>query len=90
MSIEGINKKTLSIRLTEIERNGIIKRKIYINPVRAEYLVTKKGRVLSAVLIRWLVFHYHFVTMKCSKIKAKLIQRYRRKEPLLSVTADLI
>jgi DNA-binding HxlR family transcriptional regulator len=60
-SIEGINKKTLSIRLTELGRNGIIKRKIYItNPVRAGYLVTKKGRVLSAVLEQLAAFSLSF------------------------------
>ena len=60
-SIEGINKKTLSIRLTELERNGIIKRKIYItNPVRAEYLVTKKARMLSAVLEQMAAFSLSF------------------------------
>ena len=35
-SVEGINQKTLSIRLKELENGGIIKRKIYSeNPVRA-------------------------------------------------------
>ena len=50
-SVEGINQKTLSIRLKELENGGIIKRKIYSeNPVRAEYLITKKGRMLRPVL----------------------------------------
>lgn len=60
-SIERINKKTLSIRLTELERNGIIKRKIYItNPVRAKYLVTNNGRMLSAVLEQMAAFSLSF------------------------------
>ena len=60
-SIEGINKKTLSIRLRELEKNGIIKRKIYIrNPVRAEYIVTKKGRMLSAILEKMPAFSLSF------------------------------
>jgi DNA-binding HxlR family transcriptional regulator len=34
-SVEGINQKTLSIRLKELETGGIIKRKIYSeNPIR--------------------------------------------------------
>jgi DNA-binding HxlR family transcriptional regulator len=50
-SIDGINQKTLSIRLKELEKGGIIKRKIYNeNPVRAEYLITKKGTMLRPVL----------------------------------------
>lgn len=60
-SIEGINKKTLSVRLRELEKNGIIKRKIYIrNPVRAEYIVTKKGRMLSAILEQMAAFSLSF------------------------------
>jgi len=50
-SVEGINQKTLSIRLNQLESGGIIKRKIYSeNPSRAEYLITKKVRMLRSVL----------------------------------------
>jgi DNA-binding HxlR family transcriptional regulator len=50
-SVEGINQKTLSIRLKELETGGIIKRKIYSeNPIRAEYFITKKGRMLRPIL----------------------------------------
>lgn len=60
-SIEGVNRKTLSIRLRELENNGIIRRKIYSRtPVRAEYLVTKKGRMLSAVLEQMAAFSLSF------------------------------
>jgi DNA-binding HxlR family transcriptional regulator len=56
-SVEGINQKTLSIRLKELENGGIIKRKIYSeNPVRAEYLITKKGRMLRPVLEQMAAF----------------------------------
>ena len=56
-SVEGINQKTLSIRLKELEKGGIIKRKIYSeNPVRAEYLITKKGRMLRPVLEQMAAF----------------------------------
>ena len=76
-SIEGINKKTLSIRLTELERNGIIKRKIYIrNPVRAEYLVTKKGRMLSAVLEQMAAFSLSFCYDEVFKDKKRRSFRY--------------
>jgi len=50
-SIEGINPKTLSARLREMERNGIIERRIYPGtPVKIEYSVTKKGMALDPVL----------------------------------------
>ena len=50
-SIEGINPKTLSARLREMERNDIIERRIYPGtPVKIEYSVTKKGMALDPVL----------------------------------------
>ncbi|MDE1862294.1 MAG: helix-turn-helix transcriptional regulator [Thaumarchaeota archaeon] len=50
-SIEGINPKTLSARLREMERNGIIEKKVYSGtPVRIEYSMTKKGLALRPVL----------------------------------------
>ena len=50
-SIEGINPKTLSARLREMERNGIIERRIYPGtPVKIEYSITKKGMALDPVL----------------------------------------
>lgn len=51
-SIEGINPKTLSIRLREMERNGLIERKIYPDtPPRVEYSVTEKGLALKPVIL---------------------------------------
>lgn len=50
-SIEGINPKTLSARLREMERNGVIERKIYPGtPVKIEYSMTKKGLALKPIL----------------------------------------
>ncbi len=50
-SVEGINPKTLSARLKELERNGLIARKVYReNPPRVEYFLTEKGRALKPVL----------------------------------------
>jgi DNA-binding HxlR family transcriptional regulator len=50
-SIEGINPKTLSARLREMEKNGIIERRIYPGtPVRIEYSITKKGLALKPIL----------------------------------------
>ena|SRR5438128_3354369 len=56
-SVEGINQKTLSIRLKELENGGIIKRKIYSeNPIREKYLITKKGRILRPILEQMAAF----------------------------------
>ena len=50
-SSEGINPKTLSARLREMEKNGIIEKRIYPGtPVRIEYSITKKGMGLNPVL----------------------------------------
>ena len=50
-SIEGINPKTLSARLREMERKGIFEKRIYPGtPVRIEYSMTKKGLALRPVL----------------------------------------
>lgn len=50
-SVEGINPKTLSARLREMERNGIIEKRIYPGtPVKIEYSMTKKGLALKPIL----------------------------------------
>lgn len=50
-SIEGINPKTLSARLREMEKNGLIEKRIYPGtPVKIEYSMTKKGLALKPVL----------------------------------------
>jgi DNA-binding HxlR family transcriptional regulator len=50
-SIEGINPKTLSIRLKEMEKNSLIQRKIYHEiPIRIEYYLTEKGKALKSIL----------------------------------------
>lgn len=51
-SIEKSNPKTLSTRLREMERLGLIKRKVYSNerPIRVEYSLTEKGLALQPIL----------------------------------------
>ena len=51
-SIEESNPKTLSVRLREMEKFGLIKRKVYPNekPVRVEYRLTEKGLGLQLIL----------------------------------------
>ena len=51
LQIEGINAKVLSARLKDMERVGIIERKVYPeNPVRIEYTLTEKGLALEPIL----------------------------------------
>jgi DNA-binding HxlR family transcriptional regulator len=50
-SIEGINPKILSARLKEMEKTGLIKRKVYSEiPVKVEYFLTEKGTALKPIL----------------------------------------
>src|SRR5918911_1424256 len=51
-SIEQSNPKTLTIRLREMEKSGLIKRKVYYQetPVRIEYYPTEKGLALKPIL----------------------------------------
>ena len=56
-TIEEINPKTLSIRLKEMEKDGIIRRQIYPEtPVRIEYHLTQKGRELRPILEQMALF----------------------------------
>jgi DNA-binding HxlR family transcriptional regulator len=44
-SIEGMNQKILSARLKEMEKNGLVTRKVYAEtPLRVEYFLTEKDR----------------------------------------------
>src|SRR5438067_1402143 len=51
-SLEGANPKTLSVRLKEMEKLGLIRRKVYSHetPIRVEYSPTEKGLALQPVL----------------------------------------
>ena len=51
-SLEGSNPKTLSVRLREMEKIGLIKRKVYFHktPIRIEYYPTEKGLALQPIL----------------------------------------
>jgi DNA-binding HxlR family transcriptional regulator len=60
-SIEGINPKTLSIRLKEMEKNGLIHRKIYHEtPIRIEYYLTEKGKALKSILDQMAAFSVQY------------------------------
>ena len=60
-TIEGINPKTLSTRLKEMEKNSLIQRKIYHEtPVRIEYRLTQKGKNLKPILDEMALFSAEF------------------------------
>jgi DNA-binding HxlR family transcriptional regulator len=57
VSIEGINPKTLSVRLKEMEKSGLIKRNVYHEtPIRIEYSVTEKGKALKPIIMQMAAF----------------------------------
>jgi DNA-binding HxlR family transcriptional regulator len=67
--ITGISATSLSERLTELERLGVIQRKVYPEtPPRVEYSLTEKGAELKEIL-------YEF---------AKWAERWDAKEPSLT------
>jgi DNA-binding HxlR family transcriptional regulator len=64
-SLEDANPKTLSARLKEMEKLGLIKRKVYPNetPIRVEYHPTEKGLALQPILDMMAAYSMRF----CSK-----------------------
>ncbi len=60
-SIEGINTKTLSIRLRELEYFGLIERTIINSrPPQTEYSLTEKGIALEPILVHMAAFSSRF------------------------------
>ena len=85
-SIEDINPKTLSIRLKEMENDGIIMRQVYNEtPVRIEYYLTQKGKELQPILEQMALFSVKYCgdkvfenpdPVKIDRITAKSIKKY--------------
>lgn len=50
-SLDGISPRTLSLRLRELESNGIVERRTHAEvPPRVEYALTEKGRGLVPIV----------------------------------------
>jgi DNA-binding HxlR family transcriptional regulator len=61
LEIEEINAKILSARLKEMEKDGLIERKVYPDtPVRVEYIITEKGRALEPILDQMSTFSMRY------------------------------
>jgi len=69
-SIEGINTKTLSIRLKELEEYGLIERNVtQSRPLHVEYSLTKKGNALNSILVHMAEFSALYEPEKIFKDK---------------------
>lgn len=52
-SLEGISPRTLSLRLTQLEKEGIIRRKVFKEiPLHTEYSLTPKGESLRDIIMK--------------------------------------
>ena len=71
-SIEGINTKTLSIRLKELEEYGLINREVtQQRPLQVEYSLTKKGNALNSILAHMAEFSFQYEPEKIFKDKKR-------------------
>ncbi|MBT4325647.1 MAG: helix-turn-helix transcriptional regulator [Candidatus Nitrosopelagicus sp.] len=86
-SIEGINTKTLSIRLKELETYGLIERKVtQQRPLHVEYSLTKKGKALDPILALMAEFSFQYEPEKIFKDrKPRHVKQFFRTEFLSKV-----
>jgi len=71
-SIEGINTKTLSIRLKELEEYGLINREVtQQRPLQVEYSLTKKGKALDPILALMAEFSFQYEPEKIFRDKKR-------------------
>ncbi|GFN39044.1 MAG: HxlR family transcriptional regulator [Marine Group I thaumarchaeote] len=69
-SIENINPKTLSARLREMEKTGLIERRVFNEtPIRIEYLLTQKGKALRAIIEQMAAFSMKYESRTIFKDK---------------------
>ncbi len=52
-NLKGVSPKTLTVRLKELEKKKILKRKIFAEiPLHVEYSLTDKGKSLKGILVK--------------------------------------
>jgi DNA-binding HxlR family transcriptional regulator len=50
-SLNGISPKTLSLRLKQLERDGVVRKKVFAEvPLHVEYSLTPKGQSLREII----------------------------------------
>jgi DNA-binding HxlR family transcriptional regulator len=86
-SIERINPKTLSIRLKEMEKDGLINREVFKEkPIRIEYSLTNKGEALKPVLEQMAMFSMKYCceqifedpqSVNLEKLDSDTFEKYR-------------
>ena len=86
-SIEGINTKTLSIRLKELEGYGLIERKVtQQRPLHVEYSLTKKGKALDPILALMAEFSFQYEPEKIFRDKKpRHVKQYFGTESLAEI-----
>jgi DNA-binding HxlR family transcriptional regulator len=68
LEIEGINAKILSARLKEMEKDGLIDRKVFSEiPVKVEYRITEKGLALKPILDQMSAFSMKYFSKEIFK-----------------------
>ncbi|MEO1448160.1 MAG: helix-turn-helix domain-containing protein [Bacteroidota bacterium] len=72
--IDGISQKMLAQQLKDLEKQGLIQRKVYPEvPPKVEYSLTAKGQSLEPVLasiIKWT--NHHFPAEKNEKVRCTI------------------
>jgi|SRR5437016_1268348 len=89
-SVEGINPKTLSVRLREMEKSGLIKRQVYPDtPVRVDYTITEKGEALKPIITQMAEFSMKYCSHDVFKDgKPRTVQQvFGRLEKAVKITA---
>ena len=81
-SIEGINSNTLATRLKEMEKNGLIKRRIYHEtPIRIEYNFTEKGKDMIPILEQMAAFSMKHAPEIFVDKKIRTFQQINKRNP---------
>lgn len=72
-SLGGISPRTLSLRLRDLEENGIVERRTYNEvPPRVEYALTKKGEGLVPIVNLMRGYGEEWLGEKCGRPANKL------------------